>query len=56
MVPSKKAQTGTQGVLSEHEKELLSFESDRAPAQAALRGCGVSFSGEIQNLSGLFPV
>ena len=33
------AQTGTQGVLSEYEEELLYCEGDRALAQAAQGGC-----------------
>ena len=48
-------QTGTQVVPSELEKKLLSFDGDRAQEQAAQRGWGV-FSGDIQDLLGLFPL
>jgi len=48
------AQTGTQEVPS--EEELLYCRGDRSLGQAAQGSCGVSFSADIQNPPGCFPV
>ena len=50
------AQTEAQEVPSEYKEELLSSESDGALEQVALRGCGVSSCGDIQNSPGQGPV
>ena len=47
---------GTNRSMGECERALLYCEGDRALGQVAQRGCGVSFSADIQTPPGCGPV
>ena len=53
---STRAQTEAEEVPSEHEEELLHCEGDGVLEQAAQGGCGIPFSGDIQDPPGCSPV
>lgn len=49
-------QTGTQEVPDEYEETFLYCEGGGALEQVIQGGCGVAFSGDMQNLPGYLPV
>ena len=52
----QRAQTEAYAVPPEHEEDILDLEGEGALAQDARGGCGISFSGDIQEPPGQGPV
>lgn len=56
MVPSNRSEIDTQKVAPECSEELFYCADDHTLEQTAKRGCGVSLSGDTQELSGFNSV
>lgn len=52
----QQAQTETEEVPSDYEEKPLYCAGDEDLEQAAQRGCGVSYSGDVQNPPGCDPM